>query len=74
MIDLARKIWEIMNVEKPFKVKFVKGFKFDIKRRVPNVQKIKKYIGWEPQMEFEKGLKEVISWLKNQQTQGKLAN
>ncbi len=72
MLDLAQKIWQKMEIEKPFKVKFVRGFKFDIKRRVPNTSKVKKLIGWQPQVKFEDGLKEVIEWLKNLKKQGKL--
>ena len=72
MIDLAKKIWEIMDIKKPFKVNFVKGFEFDIKRRVPDVSKVKKMINWEPKVKFEDGLKEVVSWLKNQKAAGKL--
>ncbi len=71
MIDLAQKIWQIMKVQKPFKVKYKKGFKFDIKRRVPNVKKAKNLLGWEPQVKFEDGLKEVVIWLEDQKRQGK---
>ena len=71
MIDLARKIWQVMGIKKPFKVKYVKGFKFDIKRRVPNVEKIKRLINWEQNVKFEDGLKEVVLWLKDQKSQGK---
>ncbi len=66
IIDLARKIWEVMKVDRPFKIKFVPGFKFDIKRRVPNVEKAKRVVGWEPKVKFDDGLREVITWLKNQ--------
>lgn len=72
MIDLAQKIWKVMKINKPFKVKYVKGFKFDIKRRVPNVSKAKELLAWQPKVEFESGLKEVINWLKSQKNQGKL--
>ena len=72
MIDLARKIWKVMGIEKPFKVKFVPGFKFDIKRRVPNVEKIRSVIGWKQEVKFEEGLKEVVLWLKEQKLKGKL--
>jgi UDP-glucose 4-epimerase len=72
MIDLAKKIWDIMEVKKPFKVKFIPGFKYDIKRRVPNTQKIQAKINWNQKVKFEKGLKEVVSWLKEQKAQGKL--
>lgn len=71
MLNLAGKIWEIMEVKKQFKVKFVKGFKYDIKRRVPDVRKVKKLINWQPSVKFEEGLKEVINWLQNQKAIGK---
>lgn len=71
MIDLARIIWQVMKVEKPFKVKFIKPFKYDIKRRVPNISKVKRLINWEPKVKFEQGLKEVILWLKSQKSEGK---
>lgn len=72
MISLARKIWDLLDADKPFKVKFMKGFKFDIKRRVPSVEKVKRIIDWEPKIKFENGLKEVIVWLRDQKSQGKL--
>lgn len=72
MIDLAAKIWQLMAVEKPFKVKFTKPFRYDIKKRVPNVQKAKKMLNWEPRVKFEEGLREVIDWLKDQKARGKL--
>src|SRR3990167_751307 len=34
MIELASKIWNIMELGKPFKVKFVSGFKYDIRKRI----------------------------------------
>lgn len=71
MIDLAATIWQLMKVKKHFEVNFVKGFEFDIKRRVPNVSKVKQLIGWEPKVKFEDGLIGVITWLKNQKDQGK---
>lgn len=74
MIDLAKIIWGVMGIKKPFEVNFIKGFQFDIKRRVPNVQKVKKLINWEPQVRFEDGLKEVVGWLQEQNAQGKIKN
>lgn len=71
MIDLAKEIWRVMSVKKPFKVKYEKGFKFDIKRRVPNISKTNKIIGWKTKVKFDEGLKEVILWLENQKKQGK---
>lgn len=67
VLDLAKKIWKLMKFKKPFEAKFVKGFKFDIKRRVPDVAKTKKMLNWEPKVNFEKGLSEVIEWLREEQ-------
>lgn len=64
MLDLAKKIWKLMKIKKPFAAKYVKGFKFDIKRRVPDVAKTKKMLNWEPKVNFGEGLLEVIEWLK----------
>ncbi len=74
MIDLAKKIWDVMGIKKPFKVRFVKGFKYDIRKRVPNVQKAKKLINWEPKVKFDDGLKEVITWLQEKKAEGKFRN
>ena len=71
MIDLAAKIWELMGIKKPFKVKYVPGFQFDIRKRIPNVQKVKKMINWQSKVKLEDGLKEVITWLKEQKVEGK---
>lgn len=72
MIDLAKRIWHLTGVDKPFKAKFVSGFEFDIKKRVPDVTKIKKMINWQSQIDFDQGLVQVIEWLKLQKAQRKL--
>lgn len=66
MIDLAKMLWKLCRRKEPFKVKFVKGFVYDVKRRVPDVKKIKKLVGWQPEITLEKGLPEVIAWLKKE--------
>ena len=71
MIDLAKKIWGLMEIAKPFKTQFVKGFQFDIRKRIPNVQKVKKMINWQSKVKLEDGLKGVITWLKEQKVEGK---
>lgn len=66
MIDLAKKIFDLCNVKKPFKVKFVKGFKYDIRRRVPSASKIRKLLEWRPEKNLEKELPIIIDWIKSQ--------
>lgn len=64
MIDLARILWEIAGVKKPFKVKNLPGFKFDIKKRIPDTVKIEKMLKWKTKVDFRDGLKEVMEWIK----------
>lgn len=62
--DLARKIWDICKVDKVYKVKFIKGFTYDIRKRVPDVSKAKKLLNWEAETSLNQGLPSVVNWIK----------
>ncbi|MEX2007367.1 MAG: NAD-dependent epimerase/dehydratase family protein, partial [Candidatus Levyibacteriota bacterium] len=64
MLNLAKLLWKVTGQKKPFKVKFVEGFEFDIKKRIPDTAKIEKTLGFKTKVPFEKGLLEVVDWLK----------
>lgn len=64
MIELARLLWKIIGREEPFKVKYLPSFKFDIKKRIPDTSKIKMSLGWKTKVPLDKGLQEVVNWLK----------
>lgn len=64
MIDLAKLLWGLTKQNKPFKVNYVPGFTYDIKKRIPDTTRMKKILNWEPKVKFEDGLKEVVEWLK----------
>src|SRR3989344_5430492 len=64
MIDLAELIFNLCKIDKPFKVKYVPSFTYDIKRRVPSSQKASKVLGWKPNMKFEEELPKIIEWVK----------
>lgn len=66
IIDLARLIWRKCNIKSEFKVKFVKGFTYDIKRRVPFSEKARKILGWRSEKKLEDELPEIINWIKSQ--------
>ena len=40
-----------------------------VKRRLPDISKIKKDVGWEPKISFEEGLKTTIEWYRNNQNE-----
>lgn len=64
MLELARLLWNKCQVKKLFKVKFVTGFKYDIKKRVPSSEKARKILGWKQDKKFEEELPKVIEWVK----------
>lgn len=64
MIDLAKMLWEKCNSDKPFKVKYVRPFKYDIKRRVPSSKKAGAILGWKVEKKLEEEIPKVIEWIK----------
>ncbi len=64
ILDLARRIFEICRPGEAFRVKFVQGFTYDIRRRVPESSKAKRFLGWEPRVRLEEGLAEVVEWCR----------
>lgn len=66
MFELAKILWKISGQKKPFKVKYVSGFKYDIKKRIPNTKKIEINLKWKAKVPLEGGLVEVVDWLKRE--------
>lgn len=64
MSQLAQLLWNASGKTKTLKIRFVPGFTFDIKKRIPDTKKIKKIIGWEAKIRLEDGLKEVVLWIQ----------
>ena len=64
VLDLAKKLWQLCGRTEEFRAKFVPGFKYDVRRRIPDTTKIKELLGWQARIPFEEGLKEVVAWLR----------
>ena len=62
--ELAERLWKICGRKEELKFKHIPIYKYDVKKRVPNVSKIMNY-GWKPKVSLEEGLKKTVSWLKN---------
>lgn len=63
-IDLAKKIIKLMDVKEDM-IEFVKDRPGHDLRYAIDFSKAKNEFGWEPQIDFELGLKGVIDWYKN---------
>jgi nucleoside-diphosphate-sugar epimerase len=73
VMELAELIWKkIHGPKKPFRTTSDDPFAYDVQMRVPDVSKAKKVLGYEATTPLEKILDEVIPWIREQVTAGKI--
>ncbi len=58
---LSRKLLTITGYN-PITIDVKQGLEGSVKRRLPNVSKIQKVIGWEPRTPLDEGLKQTFDW------------
>ena len=63
-LEIIEKILEIMGKKKD-QIEYIEDRKGHDLRYAIDFSKAKSELGWEPQIAFEKGLKETIEWYKN---------
>jgi len=60
--DLAQRIKRISNA--PGEIVFVPRHYTDVELRIPNVEKARSVLGWEPHVELDEGLEKTIAWYR----------
>lgn len=60
--ELLKLIWRLSKVDKPLKIKHMQGLTADVQKRIPDVSKARKSLGWKPSITLEDGLKDLIPW------------
>jgi UDP-glucose 4-epimerase len=63
VLELAELIWKKVNPDKPFRFVSDKPFTHDVQKRVPDVKKAKRILGFEAKTSLTKILDEVIPWI-----------
>lgn len=66
VLELAKLIWEKVNKGKTFIYVSDMPFTYDVQKRVPDVSKAKKLLGFEATTTLSEMLDEVIPWIKEQ--------
>ncbi len=66
VLELARMIWEKIRKDHPFRYVCDDPFKYDVQKRVPDVTKAKRVLGFEARTSLSEALDEVIPWIENQ--------
>jgi len=64
--QLAEMIWRKLKPGKPFKYITDQPFQYDVQKRVPDVSKAKRVLGFECNTKLDQMLDEVIPWIRHQ--------
>lgn len=64
--ELAKLIWSKINKNKSFNFVSDKPYRYDVQRRIPNVEKAKKLLGFEAKTKLSDALDEIIPWVRKQ--------
>jgi len=64
VLDLAKLIWKKINPNKPFCYVSDKSFEYDVQKRIPDVSKAKKLLGFKAKITLDQMIDEVILWIK----------
>ncbi len=63
--EIARVIWSACGErDEDFELKHLPTFAVDVQRRWPSVEKAKRLLGWEAQIEVEDGVAATVEWLR----------
>jgi nucleoside-diphosphate-sugar epimerase len=66
ILELAQLIWKKINGNKPFQYISDTPFQYDVQKRVPSVEKAKRFLGFEAKTSLSDALDEIIPWVKKQ--------
>ncbi|KKQ01654.1 MAG: hypothetical protein US11_C0005G0010 [Candidatus Roizmanbacteria bacterium GW2011_GWA2_36_23] len=66
VLELAELIWKKINGNKKFRYVSDKPFKNDVQKRIPDVKKAKRILGFEAKTTLDEMLDEVIIWIRKQ--------
>jgi UDP-glucose 4-epimerase len=64
VLDLAELIWKKTKGDEPFRHVSDPAFEHDVQKRIPNVEKAKKILGFEATTSLDDMLDEVIPWIE----------
>lgn len=72
VLELANMVWKEVNGSESFDFVSEAAYEYDVQKRIPSTEKAKKVLGFESQITLEDGVKEVVSWVREQIQQGKM--
>jgi UDP-glucose 4-epimerase len=66
--EIAEIVWEAAGRDPAeFELKHLPSFEVDVQRRWPSVEKAKRLLGWEAQVELRAGIADTVAWLRERE-------
>ena len=72
VLELANLVWTEVNGSLPFEFASDPAYEYDVQKRIPDINKARDLLGFETQISLEEGVKEVVGWIKEQISLGKM--
>ncbi len=72
VLELAQMIWHKINGDRPLRIVNDEPFEHDVQRRVPDVHKAKRVLGFAATTTLSQMLDEVIPWIRAEQDAGRV--
>ncbi len=66
VLELAGAIWKAIRGDEPLRVAFDEPYTYDVRRRVPSVEKARRVLGFEATTTLDEALGEIIPWVRDQ--------
>jgi nucleoside-diphosphate-sugar epimerase len=66
VLELAELVWKKINGDKPFQYIADPPFKYDVRKRIPSVEKARRILGFEAKTSLNDALDEIIPWIEKQ--------
>lgn len=65
VLELAQIVWNRLNPGIPFNYKTVPGFEYDVQKRIPDVEKAYKILGFKAEYKLEDAVDELIEYMRS---------
>jgi nucleoside-diphosphate-sugar epimerase len=66
VLELAQMIWRKVRHDRPFRYVSDKPYEYDVQKRIPDVEKAKRLLGFEASTRLEDALDEIIPWIREE--------
>ena len=72
VLELAETVWRAVNPGKPFRYTVDSPFEYDVQKRVPDIRKAERELGFVAEISLEQAVAEVVAWCRGEIERGHL--